>query len=141
MLGPVLMCRWAFPFISFAHFSFTPFELRLLLGFPLVFKCSPTKHVSSNTSATRLIVNAYVLKVCLFLPFWILISSRNCSLVTANKTHDVSAILTPRSNGERSSLARHTCSDRSRHTTLTPQGPREQRSPRSNQTPSLCHAA
>ena len=73
---PVLACRWAFPFISFVHFCFTPFELCLLLGFSLVFKCSPIKHISSNTSGTMLIVKAYVLKVCFFLPFWTLIGGQ-----------------------------------------------------------------
>jgi len=40
-----------------------------------------------------------------------------------------------------SSPAKRACSDKSRHTTLTLQGPRGQWSARSSQTPSLCHAA
>ena len=73
----VLACRWAFPFIFLVHFCFTPFKSRLLLGFPLVFKCSHAKHVSSNTSGTMLIVKTYMLKVCLFPLFWILIGGQN----------------------------------------------------------------
>ena len=40
--------------------------------------------------------------------------------------HDLSSIPTPRKNKERSSLAKCACSDKSRQTTLTSQGPRGQ---------------
>ena len=61
------------------------FELRLLLGFPLVFECVSYKTCFSNTSGTMSIVKVYVSKDCLFLPFWTLIGGRIRSLVTANR--------------------------------------------------------
>ena len=54
--------------------------------FHLYSNVCPAKHVSSNTSRTMSIVDAYVSKVCLFLLFWILIGDQICSLRTANKS-------------------------------------------------------
>ena len=86
VLGPSLACRWALPFILFAHFCFTLSVLRLLLGFPLVFKYLSCKTFFSNTSETRSIVKAYMSKDCLFLPFWTLFGGQIRSIVTANKS-------------------------------------------------------
>ena len=52
VLGPGCCVKVGFSISHVAHFCFTLSILRLLLGFPLVFKCSPTKHVSSNISGT-----------------------------------------------------------------------------------------
>jgi hypothetical protein len=57
------------------------------------------------------------------------------------RVYDLSIVLTPGRNGERSSTAKHASSDKSGHTALILKGPRGQRSPRSYQTPSLRHAA
>jgi hypothetical protein len=43
--------------------------------FCLYLNMSPVKQVFSNTSGTRSIVKAYLLKVCLFLLFWTIIGS------------------------------------------------------------------
>jgi hypothetical protein len=66
------------------------FALRLLIcAFCFVFhlysNICPAKHIYSNTSGTMSKVNAYVSKVCLFLPFWMVIGARILSLSTANK--------------------------------------------------------
>jgi prolipoprotein diacylglyceryltransferase len=55
-----------------------------LFVFHLILKMCPAKHVFSNTSGNRLIVKAYVLKVCLFLLFWTIIGGRIWSIVIAN---------------------------------------------------------
>ena len=61
--------------------------------------------------------------------------------LTTRKTLNLSPIMTPRKDGERSSMAQYACSNKSRHAALTSQGSRGHRTPRSSQTPSLCHAA
>jgi hypothetical protein len=58
--------------------------LCLLIIFPCISHICPTKYYVSNTCGNMLIVKAYVLKVCLFLLFWILIGDHDRSLVTAN---------------------------------------------------------
>ena len=61
--------------------------------------------------------------------------------LTTRKTLDLSPVMTPGQDGERSSVAQYACSNKSKHAALTSQGPRERQSPRSSQTSSLCHAA
>ena len=61
---------------SFVLFCFTLSDLCLLFYFPVVFDMSLAKQVLSNTSGTRLIVNAYVSKVCLILLYWTLIGGQ-----------------------------------------------------------------
>ena len=86
VLGLELVCRWAFPFIPFAHFYFTLYALRLLPGFPLVFEYESCKTYFFQYKWNYVKVKAYVSKDCLFLLFWTLFGSRIQSLVTANKS-------------------------------------------------------
>jgi len=74
--GAPAKCRWAFPFIPFAHLCFTHSILCLLFCFPLVFEYESCKTYFSNTSGTRSIVKAYPSKDYLFLPFWTLFCGR-----------------------------------------------------------------
>ena len=77
------------PFIPLRISTLRFLNCAFFFVFHLYSNVCPAKHISSNTSGTISILKAYVSKVCLFLPFWIVIGSRNSLFRTANTPHPI----------------------------------------------------